>query len=152
MRACGCVGASSFLPFRPNPSRQHTTGVLILEHLIKFYCQMACREHTARRRSGRSFASQADSEQHVHPVRHAHGAGGAVLPPDQPPPRLLQHQVGNRTIGTLCTAFEAHVAPTPTSKRAHKLMMLCTGQSPHGTRRWRVARYLTDTSCIKSFL
>ncbi len=35
-------------------------------------------------------------------------------------------QVNPSTLGTLCTAFEVHVASTPTSKRAHKLVTLCT--------------------------
>ena len=54
---------------------------------------------------------------------------------------------------TLCTAFEAHVAPTPTSKRAQKLMSCA--QFPwhwpittHQLTR-RVARHTTETSCMK---
>ncbi len=38
-------------------------------------------------------------------------------------PRAKSRYAGS--IGTLCTAFEVHIASTPTSKRAHKLMMLC---------------------------
>ncbi len=55
------------------------------------------------------------------------------------------------TTWTLCMAFEAHVAPTPTSRRDDIVHSIhSTGQSPHSTRRDEWHKVWNWRQCIKS--
>ncbi len=50
----------------------------------------------------------------------------AQSPPPHHSTRWLHIELRFASLVSLCTAFEAHVASTPTLKRAHNLMTLCT--------------------------